>query len=212
MAFLILLVGGTVNQTLSGVSWTKGFTFHHSQLLPSGLVLLDESGFYSQGNRDMERLTWFRRTGAGFKKVLAFQGMATLDDLPPKVQGDWVRLRTVDEPHGFMVSAGDDTFGTDSTWHVEHGLPRLVSRKILALRLRVVDDAIWHSWNAKHPSLLQKQLRNAWPEWDDLSSWTEKKIGSTWTVNVSHDYFFTLRRSVSGEWKVVGFRMARNSR
>jgi hypothetical protein len=88
------------------VVWMKGFTFHHSQQLSSGLVLLTEAGFYSQGNRDRVRLTWFRHTASGFKNLMAFEGMATLDDLPPKVQGDWVRLRTVDEPHLLMVSAG----------------------------------------------------------------------------------------------------------
>ena len=192
----------------SGVVWTKGFSFHHSQLLPSGLVLLTEDGFYSEGNRDRVRLTWFRQDTSRFKKVLAFQGITTLDDLPPKVQGDWVRVRTVDEPHVFLVSAVDNTFGQESTWRIEKGVPRLVSRNLLALRLRAVDEAIWRSWNAMHPSLLQIKLREAWPESDDLFSWTEVRNGTTWTVNVNRDYFFSLRRDGANEWKVDGFRTA----
>ncbi len=183
--------------------WTRAFALHESRTLPSGLTLLIEDGFYSEGNRDRVRLSWFRREGSRFRRMLAFEGMATLDDLPPKVQGDQVRLRTVDEPHVFLVAAADDTFGRDSTWRIERGVPRLVSCKVLASRLRVVDAAIWRSWNAKHPSPLQRRLRSAWPDQDDLISWTEKRDGLTWTVKVNRDYVFTLRRSETGGWNVV---------
>ena len=211
IASLTLVLFGSQCHRSNEVVWTKGFTFHHSQQLSSGLVLLTEAGFYSQGNRDRVRLTWFRHTASGFKNLLAFEGMATLDDLSPKVQGDWVRLRTVDEPHVLMVSAGDDTFGRDWTWHVENGIPRLVSRNVLAVRLRAVDQAIWRSWSARHPSLLQRNLRKAWPEPDDFFSWTEKRNGATWTVTLDRDFIFTLRQVGTGEWKVVDFRTARKT-
>jgi len=193
-------------QESNGVAWTKGFGHHESKRLPSGLMLLIEDGFYSEGSRDLVRLTWFRLNGSRFKRVLAFEGTATLDGLPPIVQGNSVRLRTVDEPHAFLVAAADSTFGRDSTWRVEHGVPRLVNHKLLAQRLRAVDAEIWRSWSANHPSPLQKQIRKAWPEPDDLFSWTEKRNRAIWTVNVNRDYSFTLRRAPTGEWKVIGFR------
>jgi hypothetical protein len=87
----------------------------------------------------------------------------------------------------------------------------LVSCKLHALPLRVVDAAIWRSWSANHPTSLQMQLRKAWPERDDLFSWTENRHGSVWTLRLNRDYYFTLRRAGSGEWKVTGFRTTHKS-
>lgn len=103
-----------------------------------------------KGHRDLLRLTWFQRHPPGFQKVRTFQLIATFDDLPPMVQGDWVRLTTVDEPHVFMVLAGDNIFGREWTWRVAHGVPRLVSQNLFAVRLRAVDDSIWHSIIVRH--------------------------------------------------------------
>ena len=205
-AFLSLVLIGSQLLGSSGVVWTKGFSSHHSQSLPSGLVLLVEDGFYSQGSRDIVRLTWFRKESSTYKKVLAFQGTATLEDLPPKIDGNSVRLRTVDEPRAFLVSAADNTLGRDRTWLVQHGTPHMVMNKPRSIPLRMVDEAVSSALSASHPTVLQKQIRKVWSERIDLESWTDTRTRTTWTVKVNHNFTFIFRRSGADEWQLNDFR------
>jgi hypothetical protein len=146
--------------------------------LPCGLWLMDSDSIQAAGIRVRLRLVWLKLNGRRGTKVGQFEAAVVLDYAQAQIKGNRVTAHTVDNPHTFFVCADDPTFERFTTWDCSSGKPRLVRVELKQQTLRAVDQAIYASWRAKHPTRLQQRIRKLWPSQDMLDEWTEKRLAN----------------------------------
>lgn len=180
--------------------------------LPNGMILVNEWRIEAAGFREDVRLIWLRVHNRKTTSVGRFQGVSSLDCLPPKVRGNRVELTTVDEPKTFIVSDADTTFMRFWSWDCSGERPCLTRNRELQRGLRAVDDAIWQSWHARRPTSLQRRIRQLYPEADDSGDHKEWRQGRKGVVTLGNDWQFQLRYDETDTPRVVSVRLVARER
>lgn len=173
------------------------------KVLPSGLVLMNQSSIQAAGSRVRLRLDWLRIQNGVATEVGHFQGPTILENETATVNGNLVTAHTIDEPLTLSVSSAQAVFERITTWTVKNNRPVLQAVKLAHPTLRAIDSAVFKAWHAKHPTALEAKIRHLWPMLEgaarvELSSWKETRRGNGVRVNLNGDVVFELTLSQKG--------------